>query len=310
VRQKTNLACAFLVTVLLLPATARNETALPPGIASLSAQDAAALDRVIGSKDPAVFQTLGITVSPQGLIAAFYGNSRSRRLAALQAAGNLPDPWPVVDYLVSFLQARQYRAAALAAHSLELALETIARAHAQGALEVTSGQIRQVSLQLLKVAARRELSRDARVVALRACRVLATFLPTLSPDTASFLNDDDPLIRSQALAFFSLPLSESALRAVGRAAIDDSDVQVRGQAVGILCENALALQVERPSADLEKLMRALIEEHAVSDAVATLMPCLARLPYESRQVLTDQLASHPNPDVQRLWNTLIAGQKE
>ncbi|MCK9523001.1 MAG: hypothetical protein M0R76_08140 [Proteobacteria bacterium] len=305
-----SLSLLFCCLLWALPTAAQNDVSLPAGVAPLTSEDAAALDAMQGCSDPGAFHTLALQLPPEAFVAAYYGPNHAHRMTALYTARYLADPWPVLDYLAAFMNARHHRAAALAAESLLHALAHIDALRAQGTFEAVPGHIAQLHAEVLRTARNRDNSRDIRTMALRAAHLLGQWLHNPPSDAVSaLLKSNDPLIRAQALRFFAVPLLPEQVSLVGRMALGDGDLLVRGLATGMLCENALAQQVDAPSADLANVMRALLEEADITpDAAAALFACLANFSHAARAALTDQIAAHPNPALQDFWRAMSTPQ--
>jgi hypothetical protein len=269
-----------------------------------SAETARAIARVVGNPDPGAVRQLGGATAPTQLIAAIYRGDRTQRMAALEASGHLSDPWPVLPYLAAVMSAPERQAASRATEALLSDLERESRAPDR-AVDLVPGQAEQLVEQLAAAAADGRLDPDIRTSALAGISMIALIDgATHLPDPA-FLEDEEAAVRGAAMAMLTPPLADPHIRPVAEMAAGDDDRMLRGQAAGLLCENALSHGVTAPSPDLRKLLIAIIADPAFpAEGIAPVLGCLVRFAPASRADLVNAALRHPAPEVKSFWEEL------
>lgn len=264
-----------------------------------------AVDRVVGNPDPGALQRLTRVTQPPQLIAAIYRGDRTQRLTALEACGHLGDPWPVLPYLAAVMGASERQAASRATEAL---LSDLARESSSPdrATDLVPGQAVQLVEQLAGIAGDPRLDPDVRVSALSAIGNVQAIDGRPHPPSLALLADPEAAVRGGALALLSPPLADSQLEPVAEMATGDSSWVLRGQAAGLLCENALSHGVTAPSPDLRKLLSSVVANPAAPpEGIAPVLGCLARFSPASRADLVDAAMRHESPQVKGFWEELI-----
>jgi hypothetical protein len=288
-----------------LVAAAALAAADPPDPTSpgpLTAEAARRLDLAVGDPDPSIGSRLAAALTAEQITAAMYAGTRGERIVAIDAAEHLADPWPILPHLAAFLRAPERAAASQAAASLLGALARVA-GRPSGAAELVPGQADQLVRTLLDAAKDDVLATDLRVAALQAIRLLAEIAHRPFPPPEPLLRDAEPAVTSAAIALLAPPLAEGSLAILAEIAGKGADPLVRGQAVGALCENALHHGVAAPSADLAKLIRGVFVTSAPAASLLPALACVSRFPPAARSGLVDLALAHPDPAVQRFWES-------
>jgi hypothetical protein len=271
---------------------------------SPSPETARAIEGVVGDPDPAAVQRLAGATAPPQLVAAIYRGDRAQRLAAIEACAHLPDPWPVLPYLAAVMSSQERQAASRATESLlgDLAREASAPGRCT---ELVPGQAAQLVEQLARIADDERLDPDIRASALSAIGMVSAIDGAPHPPDAELLEDPEDAVRGAAMAMLAPPLEESEIQPVAEMAAGDESRMLRGQASGLLCENALAHGVTAPSPDLRKLLATVVGDPASPpDAVAPVLGCLVRFAPAARADLVEAALGHPSPEVRKYWEEL------
>ncbi|MDD5310103.1 MAG: hypothetical protein PHU25_22525 [Deltaproteobacteria bacterium] len=269
-----------------------------------SPPSAAMLRRAVGDPDPGVLPRLARAVAPRDLVLAMYGGTRAERLVAIDAAAYLTDPWPVFPYLAALTAAGERETASRSAGSLLFALHRAA-CGPEGPADVVSGQVAALADQLAAVAKDVRLEPDLRTSALAALPLLARVVPFSQPAPIALLEDREAEVRRAALGIIGPPVAEAALGALARMAENDPDPILRGSAAALLCENALAHGVAALSADLHKLVAAVLSNGRTPAAgIAPVLVCLARFPSAARADLVDAALKNPDPALPAFWDAI------
>ena len=273
--------------------------------AAPSAQTSKAIERVVGDPDPGALSRLATVVSPPQLIAAIYRGDRAQRLTALEACGHVADPWPLLPYLAAAMSAPERQVASRATEAL---LDGLARESSSpaSATDLVPGQAAQLVEQLVAVALDERLDPDVRASALAAISYVKAIDGAPHPVDTELLEAPETAVRGGALALLVPPLDESLLQPVAEMAAGDRDRVLRGQAAGLLCENALSHGVSAPSPDLRKLLSAVIgDPTSPPEGVAPVLGCLVRFSPASRADLIETALRHPSPEVASYWKELV-----
>jgi hypothetical protein len=275
------------------------------GAAAPDEATSAAIQRAVGNPDPGSLSRLASEASPPQLVAAIYRGARSERLTALEAAGVLVDPWPVLPFLAAVMGAPERQSASRATASLLADLDRC-RTEFGDPSDLVPGQAEQLAEQLFAVAGNRRVDPDIRASALAAVAAISQIDGQPRTAGAELLGDAETTIRGAAMAMFEPPLPDPQLGLVAEMAAGDKDRILRGQAAGLLCENALAHGVKAPSPDLRKLLLALLGDvQAPPEGIAPILGCLARFPPAARADLIDVALRHPATEVRSYWEALI-----
>lgn len=304
VRMTRTIPTALLSTALLLAASTAGSdeewTTEEPTEAT-----ARQIRRAVGDPDPGALRRLAVAIAPAELVAAIYSGSRSQRLAALEAAAFLADPWPVLPYLAVVMGAAERQAASRATGSLMAALVRV-QSSGRGTADLVPGQAAQLVEQLFGIAADDRLDLDIRTSALDAVLIVSTIDGAAHLSSAEFFEDPEAAVRGAAMAMLEPPLGDDQLARVAVMAAGDDDRMLRGQAAALLCENALAHGVTAPSPDLRKLLTAVLGDLASPPgAIAAVLGCLARFAPASRADLVEAALRHPAPEVESYWKELV-----
>lgn len=296
-----HIAVAALAAALAVatPGAARGDSAEPPG--PLEPQSRVQLARAVGNADAGIGARVAAALTAEQLVAALYRGSRAERLVALEAAGRLEDPWPILPYLSAFLAAPERAAASQAAASLLGALERLGARPSPGA-EVPRARAAQLVRGLFEVAGNDLLAVDLRAAALAAIRALAEITGAPHAPGDDLLEAREPAIASAAMALLAPPLDDAALASLAAIAESADDPLLRGQAVGALCENALFHKAPKPTEDLAALVRGVFDGGLPAPALLPALACLGRFPPEARSGLVDLALAHPDPAVRRFWD--------
>lgn len=260
------------------------------------------LQSALGDPDPANPCRLAAILTFAQLMSAVYTGSRVERLVALDAAGCLDDPWPILPYAAALMGARERP---VASRATLLLLDSLSEVAGKPTLEVVEGQVTQLAGQLLSLARDARIDLDIRASALAGVQLLQVIGNTLKVLPLELLEDSDAVVRSAGLALLEPPIEEPVLIQLAKIVKEDEDFRLRGQAASLLCENALAHGVRVPSADLTAVMESVLGNYqAPADAAAAVLSCLANFPTEARVDLIDLAVGHPDPSVKEFWRAL------
>ncbi|MFO8073148.1 MAG: hypothetical protein R6V85_14850 [Polyangia bacterium] len=298
------ISCCLLATA-LWSAAADSRRPAPGRENSRGAREV--LRRLDADPDPAAVRVAARALTPRDLLTAVYRGDRSQRLVAVSAAGYLDDPLPMIPYLVALSGARQRETASRAAHALLLSLDRL-ESGPEAAPELIGAQARQIAGQSLDLAKDERLDVDIRVVGVETARRVSA-LGGVEPELEGLLADGCPALRGAALAAWTPPLSKSALAAAAEMVERDESPMLRGQAAGLLCENALAHGVKAPSPDLIRLLRGAIADRTTpAEGVAPIMACLARFSPRARSELVEGMRDRDDEALADLWEELTAAE--
>ncbi|MBN2342317.1 MAG: hypothetical protein JXX29_15435 [Deltaproteobacteria bacterium] len=256
-----------------------------------------------GAVSDTVFLHIGQRLSKSDFVSAMYGADRANQRIALDAAAYLDDPWPLVPYLVSFMEAAERQAGSTAANSLTQLLRRTTDLRANTALPV-SKQATQTYDMLIQVAQNSSLDRDLRVAALHAVEIIqeSTGKPAVGAD--SLFEADDPFVQLAALSLVRFPMAERRLHRVAALASEHASPEVHGTAVAMICENALSHNISTPSDDLKELIFQLFDARNEDAALTPVLGCLSRFPYRVRASITDRVINCKNEKVIKYWKSL------
>jgi hypothetical protein len=260
------------------------------------------LREAVGDPDPASACRLADNLAPGQLISAIYIGTRVERLIALDAAGCLDNPWPMLPYVAALMGARERHVASRASFVLVNSLSGLT---GKPYLELVEGQVAQLVTQLLLLARDMRLDLDIRVSALAGVQSLHTIGNQVKTIPLELLEDDDTVIRRAGLALLEPPMEESTLIVLAKMVGEDDDLGLRGQAAALLCENALAHGVRAPSKDLTGVMESVLGNDEVpAGAIGSVLSCLSHFPTETRVDLIDLAMGHPDPAIKTFWKSL------
>jgi hypothetical protein len=298
-RTVTSTALLAAIALAVGGAASAGDPVPPPG--PLTPQSRAQLARAVGNPDPGAGARVAAVLTAEQIEAAMIHGTRAERLVAIDAAAHLEDPWPILPFLAAFLGAEERAAASQAAASLLDALDALAAR--PGAMnEVVPGQAAQLARSLFATAKNDVLALDLRVAALAAVRALGEITRASFAPEDGLLESAQPPIASAAMALLSPPLRDAQLSSLATIAEGAADPMLRGQAVGALCENALAHKVSKPSDDLAALIRGVFDKGLPAPALLPALACIGRFPPEARAGLVDLALAHPDPAVKRFWD--------
>lgn len=269
----------------------------------LSAEGQAVLRKGEGAVTDATFFRIATQLSKSDFLAAFYGENRSHRRIALDAAGYLENPWPIIPYLVSFMEAAERQAASAASDSLRIALHHAFDLRASAQLPI-AGQAKYMCELLGSVAQNVSLDADLRASAIQVAGLIKGGTGKECRQSLNLLSDKSLAVRQAALNSVRFPLKENVLALVVTLATDDDEATIRGTAVSMVCENALSHQILKPSSDLVELVAQLLDSHSDEQVVAPVLGCLARFPYRARASLTDKILNCGNEKIIKYWKSL------
>jgi hypothetical protein len=270
----------------------------------LPAPAARCLARAIGSAEASALVRVAASLPGEDLVSACYRGTRAERLVALSAAAHAEPGRELLPYLAAFAGSRQRETASRAAASLLEALERM-EASPDADPELIPGQVDQLAGQCLDLARDRRLAPDLRLVGLTSAVRISRLGQRPAPSPADFFDDAEASIRGGALASLDVPLEEPDLARVARMASSDADPVLRGQAAGLLCENALAHRVAEPSSDLARVMRDVIDDEGVPpDGLVPLLGCLVRFSPIARAGMVERVLSRERPELRDIWKTL------
>ncbi|MCP4605517.1 MAG: hypothetical protein GY847_34185 [Proteobacteria bacterium] len=299
----TKLSPIILAAVVFFPiGFVRSNEAIPKKPLDSKVQNP--LIDVQGDPDPLIPHRIARLLTPEQLRSAFYKGTRTERLVALDAAGQLNDSWSVLPYLGALMGARDRQVASRAAQSLVISLTKETQKHVVSS-ETVPGQAKQLAEQLLSIARDVRLDLDVRTSSLVGIELLKMQGHTIQPDLSDLLEEDEVVIRRAVLATLEPPIAENILAGLAGMTIGDDNLRLRGQAAALLCENALAHGVEAPSEDLARVLSTVLGNAEVpADGIGPIMGCLARFPARARIDLISLARSHPDPAVEQYWKAL------
>jgi len=295
-------AILVLPLVLMGPLPIRSQIVDPPE-GPLSEEAAAQLRRAVGNADPGVVARLAHSLAPSDILAAIYRGGREQRIIAVEAAGYLEDPWPMIPYLVALMTAGERQLASRSAGALVMAMERSVSRPPDGVRQ-PQARVRQLAGALEMVALDDRLALDIRCAALRVIGLLSHLSGVKIEPPAPLFDDPEEALRGAALALLEPPLEEDVLGRLVKLAKGETDPVLRGQAARLLCENALAHGVEAPSSDLEKVLIQVVESAKGPNETLSLLGCLARFPPEGRASIVDAAMKHQDPSIGKYWEGL------
>lgn len=272
----------------------------------LNGQSSRTLIATVGNPDPAVLHRVHDTLAPGQETAAFYRGTRVERLAALDAVAKTRQAvFDVLPILAALMGANDRQTASRASLALNEILRRVAD-DVEGMGELIPGQASQLISQLVPLAIDPRLDVDIRGVALQGILVLEPRTGRQDrPWMESLLKDDDPAIRRIAVGMLTPPLPSLLLSVLASIAQEDPDLLTKGNAAGMLCENALEHGVTDPSDDLAAILKGTLgNPEAPADALGGTLACLLRMEGTNRNTLVDVALKHPDPSVEAYWNTI------
>lgn len=292
----------MIFAVILAAATslASEDTGPPDG--PLDRDVSALLDGAVGSADPGVFARLANRISASDLIVAIYRGNRAQRLMAVEIAGHLENPWPILPYLAALMTTGHRDLASRSSGAVLGALEAWSRKPGDDG-EVIDGQVVQLAGMLQAVALDDRLSLDVRGAALSATGILGRVCDKVGPPL-ELMSDPEPYLRGGLIAMLKPPFEDAVLSRLLAVVDGDPVPLVRGQAARLLCENALAHKVLSPSRDLEKVLLGVIDTAGDAEAILPMLGCLIRFPPEGRASLVDAALKQPDPAIGKYWEEL------
>ncbi len=263
--------------------------------------------RELGSVDPLISDRIAQRVGVQSLIDLIYRGPDHLRLPAIEALGSLEHPWPALPTLAALSTARERPVASAASRALLMALGNWSRRQRLAGSEVIAPEAAALAKALRNTAKDPRLDVDIRGAALRGLLELERAGFAITPlDPTPLLEEDDLGVRALGVAAIALPISdESLLTDLAHKAQDETDPVLRGQIVGLLCENALIQNARRPSKDLESLIAALFDDKDfAAEAFAPALACLSEFPTDARVDLLDLALSRSDEKISKLWDRL------
>ncbi len=244
---------------------------------------------------------------------ALYEGDRRQQLTAVDGAACVVAPFDMLPYLAALMGARDRQVAARASSALTEQVERLAE-RPTGFAEVIPGQASAILDQLLAVAKDPRVDLDIRLAAFKNCHriQLATGIENgsapfgLTNGSAPFgLTDEEPLIRLAAMSGISVPMEKNVLEKVAGVATEDDDPRLQGTATAIICENALAHGVTKPSKDLAEILKSTLADADVpGTAIASILSCVKRFDAEVRSDFVSIALSHPDPAIAEFWKSL------
>ncbi len=293
----------LLASPLALLGAAAGE-AIPEG--PVPAEVEGILAGAVGSAGQSPLVRVAQSLPGEDLVVACYRGTRAERLVALSAAAYAEPGRELMPYLVALTGTRQRETASRAAGSLLVAIERMETG--LGDPELVPGQARQLAEQCLDLARDPRLASDLRIVGLDAAARLSRLGGEAVPRVPELFDDPEHSMRAAALALLDAPLDEGGLALAATMASSDPDPVLRGQAAGLLCENALAHEVTEPSADLARVLREVAGDDRVpSDGLAPLLGCLVRFPSQARAGLVERILARDAGELRDLWKALEEG---
>ena len=270
---------------------------------TITARSRAALASAIGNPDPALPHRLWHELGAGQQVAACYNGTRLERLAALDAAlASFEAPFALLPILAALMGANDRQVASRATHAIDTILSREASLP-QGFNEVVPGQAAQLISQLVPLVSDHRLDLDVRGVALQGIEhLMRRSSKTERTWLKGLLKDREVSIRHMALGVLTPPLDEQTLTLVASMSVEDPDPLARGQAAAILCENALAHNVKKPSDDLAKILKAAIQDTTMEvSALGAILSCLKRFEGSEQADLLDLILAHPDPAIKEFW---------
>lgn len=265
-----------------------------------SARARKAILETVGDPDPAGPLRLSERLGSLEIRGAMYGESRTARLLAIDAAAYAEDPWPLLPYLAALMGARDRQTASRAAQSLITALSRV-RNNPINRFEAVPGQARQLADQLKSLAMDARLDLDIRASSLAGVGLLTGYDRAAAMDVAQvleLLKDEDIAVVRAALAAVATPTPARLLSELAGIVVSETDPRLRGQAAALLCENAIAHGAKAPSKDLSKLLSEVLGDASIpGDGIGPILACLARFSADVRADLVDIAMRHPDPAV-------------
>ncbi|MDJ0762681.1 MAG: HEAT repeat domain-containing protein [Myxococcota bacterium] len=261
--------------------------------------------RLIADPDPASVCYFADLALFDELVHAIYEGTRAQRVLAIDVAGCEGQPVAVLPYLAALMGARERQVAARAAAALTRHINQLWSAPDTDLAETVPGQLEALGSQVWSVATDPSLDVDIRVSAIAAVHHLFTQEHLDKTDLSDLLKESDPAIRGAALAALLPPIQERYLPLLAEMAADDTDLQLKGQAAALLCENARAHGVSEPSKDLSHILRAILGNAEMpADSIGPILGCLNRFSVAARADLIDVALGHPDKSVSNYWDLL------
>lgn len=285
----------------LFGARAMPDPVAPPG--ALDTQTIRLLDSVLGNPDPGACRKVASKLNATEIITAMYRGGRSTRLAALEVAGYVDHPWPILPYLVALMTARERQTASRSTRAMLRCLQRISSGPS-GPADVIEGEFDQLATALFEVADNHLLASDIRASALCAVGMIDNMTEQKYEPSQAHLENENDAVKAAAIGLLDPPLGDGVLDTLARIATSSDEIPMhRSQAVGLLCENALAHGVKAPSKDLSKIIRSLLSADPGAEAVLPILGCLRRFPPDARADLVSLALKHPDPAVGRFWES-------
>ena len=299
---KSVLPLIAAASMFLFGARAMPDPVAPPPD-TLDAQTIRLLDSVIGNSDPGACRKIAGKLSATEIVTAIYRGGRSTRLAALEVAGYVNHPWPILPYLVALMNAPERQTASRSTGAMLRCLQRISSSPS-GPADVIEGEFEQLVMALFEVADNHLLASDLRASALFGVGMIDNMTERRHEPSQALLEDEDVAVRAAAIGLLNPPLGDGVLGVLVRIATSSEETpMIRSQAVGLLCENAHAHGVKAPSKDLAKIIRSLLSAELPAEAVLPIMGCLRRFPPDARADLVDLALKHPDPAVGKFWES-------
>ncbi len=285
----------------LFGARAMPDPVAPPG--ALDTRTIRLLDSVLGNPDPGACRKVAGKLSATEIITAMYRGGRSTRLAALEVAGYVNHPWPILPYLVALMTARERQTASRSTQAVLRCLQRISSGPS-GPADVIEGEFDQLATALFEVADNHLLASDLRASALCGVGMIDSMTERRYEPSQAHLENENGAVKAAAIGLLDPPLGDGVLATLARMATSSDEIpMLRSQAVGLLCENALAHGVKAPSKDLAKIIRSLLLTELDAEAVLPILGCLRRFPPDARADLVGLALRHPDPAVGKFWES-------
>ncbi len=272
------------------------------GKTPLSPRASAILTRAIADSDPAVPRRVAALLGAEDLVAGLYQGNRAQKLVAIDAAGYLADPWPVLPYITALMETRDREIGSRAANAVLIALRPDGTNRIQAA-EVLAAQAEQLANQVGELAANVRLDVDIRASALSSLGLLQMAGFDITGRFEELLTDEQIAVRRAALSLVVPPLSPVILKKLAQAVIEEQNSGIKAQSAVLLCENALDHGVRTPSPDLVSLLKAVLANHQTPPwGVVSLINCLTKFQAGTRFDLIDMALKHPDPEIGAFWD--------
>ncbi len=298
---KSALPLIAAASMFLFGARAMPDPVVPPD--TLDTQTIRLLDFVIGNSDPGACRKVAGKLSAMEIVTAMYRGGRSTRLAALEVAGYVDHPWPILPYLVALMTASERQTASRSTQAMLRCLQRVSSSPA-GPADVIEGEFEQLATALFEVADNHLLASDLRASALCGVRMIDSMTERRYEPSQAHLEDGNGAVRAAAIGLLDPPLGDGVLGTLARIATSSDEIpMLRSQAVGLLCENALAHGVKAPSRDLAKIIRSLLAADLNAEAVLPILGCLRRFPPDVRAELVGLALKHSDPAVGKFWES-------